>query len=486
MVWCKGGLIDTQTSIFDEYIKRKSLFKNKEALSTTYVPQHLPHRDMEIDFLAQELSGAFKEKCPSNLLIYGATGTGKTAVVRYIGKEIEKTVKNIKTDTLDNVIRNVQGSLDKIDNAKKEGHKIDYWIREYGGEIAPVLSAISSAIGPEAILGKSFREMPISNVNFIYINCQHVDTEYRVLTNIANHFADKWMETVPFTGLHVDEVYKRLLEFLDRDCGITIIVLDEIDRLVYKNGDDVLYGLTRINSDLENMNVSLIGISNDLNFTQFLEPRVLSSLGVKETVFPPYNAEQLQDILRERTTLAFEQNAIGEGVIELCSALAAAEHGDARRALDILRVSAEVCEQRNADCIMENHVRTAMSKIEKDKVTEVLKTLPIQSKLVLLAITHLQEKGTKRTTTGEVYTRYRELCGLSGFPLLGQRRVTDLISELDMLGLIRAKIISFGRGGGRTKVIDTLIPMSQLREAFEDDEALRVYLGLLKVKRRRE
>ena len=71
-----------------------------------------------------------------------------------------------------------------------------------------------------------------------------------------------------------------------------MIVLDEIDKLVKKSGDDTLYNLTRINSDLKRSKVSIIGISNDLSFKDFLDPRVLSSLSEEEIVFPPYNAPQ--------------------------------------------------------------------------------------------------------------------------------------------------------------------------------------------------
>ena len=120
--------------------------------------------------------------------------------------------------------------------------------------------------------------------------------------------------------------------------GVLVIVLDEIDKLVKKSGDDTLYNLTRINAELSKSKVSIIGISNDLSFKDFLDPRVLSSLSEEEIVFPPYNAPRLVDILAQRAEAAFVKGAITDGVIPLCSALAAQEHGDARRTLDLLRI----------------------------------------------------------------------------------------------------------------------------------------------------
>jgi cell division control protein 6 len=132
---------------------------------------------------------------------------------------------------------------------------------------------------------------------------------------------------------------------LDVHKQFCIAVLDEVDALVKQKGDTLLYELTRINEVLMHSKVALVGISNDLRFKEFLDPRVLSSLSEEEIVFTPYNAEELKDILQHRSNLAFNENVIDNGTLSLCAALAAAEHGDARRALDLLRVAGELAEK---------------------------------------------------------------------------------------------------------------------------------------------
>jgi len=189
-------------------------------------------------------------------------------------------------------------------------------------------------------------------------------------------------------------------------------------------------------------------------------------------VFPPYNAEQLQDILNQRAKLAFDDGTLEPSVIPLCSALAAQEHGDARRALDLLRIAAEIAERGGEDKITEAHVYKAKNKIELDCVTEAVKTLPTQSKLVLLGIIINEEKNNGRLTTGDVYTTYRDMCKVVGLTALTQRRVTDLISELDMLGIIHARVKSFGRGG-RTKEIESAVPILETKRTLEEDEVLQ-------------
>ncbi len=218
--------------------------------------------------------------------------------------------------------------------------------------------------------------------------------------------------------------------------------------------------------------MSLIGISNDLKFTDFLDPRVKSRMGEEKMVFPPYNADQLRDILKQRAELAFFPGVIDASVAPLCSALAAQEHGDARRALDLLRVAAEIAERNGDDKVTEAHVYKAKNKLELDCVTEAIRTLPTQSKLVLMSILLSEERSDARLTTGDVYETYRDLAAITGITQLTQRRVTDLISELDMLGIIHARVKSFGRGG-RTKEIESSVPVIETKRVLEEDEVLQ-------------
>ncbi|MDM7933776.1 MAG: ORC1-type DNA replication protein, partial [Methanothrix sp.] len=302
----------------------------------------------------------------------------------------------------------------------------------------------------------------------IYINCEVVDTQYRILAHLARHFDRE----IPMTGWPTDQVYAEFRNALDDEKRIVVIMLDEVDKLVRK-GDDVLYNLSRVNTDLLRSRVSLIGISNDLKFTEFLDPRVKSSLGEDEIIFPPYNAEQIRDILVQRARLAFRPGALQEGVIPLCAALAAQEHGDARRALDLLRISGELAERARSSVVTEDHVRSAREKIEQDRVEEVIKTLPTQSKLVLYSIVLLEEQGTRNITTSSVYNMYRQICPVVDADYLTHRRITDLIAELDMLGILHTIVVSKGRYG-RTKEITLSVFPGKLKATLLEDYRLKV------------
>ncbi|MBI5389107.1 ORC1-type DNA replication protein [Candidatus Woesearchaeota archaeon] len=373
-------------AFFEKYLHKEPLFRNKEFLQATHTPEHILHRDEQIEYIANILAPALRMEKPSNLFIYGKTGTGKTVSMKY------------------------------------------------------TLSQISSVAQK--------RDTPLKT---IYINCKLkrvADTEYRLIAQLVQEFGRK----LPATGLPTDEIYRAFYKVLDEQKTILLLVLDEIDHLVKKIGDGILYNLTRINTELQQSRITLIGISNDLVFADNLDPRVKSSLSEEELIFPPYNALELQNILKERVQAAFKPGVIGPGVIEKCAAYAAREHGDARRALELLRVAGELAERKNATLVEILHLDEAEEKIERDRLGEAIKSQPKQSQAILYAILSVHKEGGSAFFTGEAYDVYKKICPDIGLRPLTQRRVSDIIAELDMLGLINAKIISKGRYG-RTREI---------------------------------
>ncbi|MBE9391627.1 orc1/cdc6 family replication initiation protein [Fervidicoccus fontis] len=307
-------------------------------------------------------------------------------------------------------------------------------------------------------------KLPIQTV---YVNCRQRDTSYRVLADIIESLGGH----VPFTGLSLAELYRRLISKLESLGGRFIVILDEIDFIIKKQGDDLLYKLTRINEELKNSSLSMIGITNDLNFIDNLDPRIRSSLGEEEIVFPPYNALQLKSILEDRAKIAFRTGALDEGVIDLCAALAAREHGDARKALDLLRVAGEIAEREGDEKVRKEHVEKARKELEKDKVYEVVSTLPLHAKLILASIVDLTRRGKDSATTGEIFVEYSKKTSELRLETLTQRRVTDIISELDMMGLVSARVISRGRYG-KTKVVKLIANLNTVLNALKDDEIL--------------
>ncbi|MDZ7701145.1 MAG: orc1/cdc6 family replication initiation protein [Halobacteriales archaeon] len=441
--------------LFDDLLSGEPIFENKEILRPSYTPHELPHRNDQISNIATILVAALRGETPSNILIYGKTGTGKTASAQYVSQELEETstrydvpceVEYINCEVTDTKYR----VLAQLANEFIEEN--EQYVEE---RIEELEELAEGARAGERSLG----ETPFTSVDAV---------DERIATLEADR--ESW-EQVPMTGWPTDRVYSSFFDAVDYQERVVVIMLDEIDKLVEKSGDDTLYNLSRMNSELERSRVSIMGISNDLKFTEFLDPRVKSSLGEEEIVFPPYDANQLRDILQHRADVAFKPDVLTEDVIPLCAAFAAQEHGDARRALDLLRTAGELAEREGADVVLEKHVRQAQEKIELDRVVEVVRTLPTQSKLVLFSIITLEEHDVRNINTGEVFNVYKQLCQDLDADVLTQRRVTDLISELDMLGIVNAVVVSKGRYG-RTKEISLSVPVDETEAVLLSDSRL--------------
>ena len=396
-------------SFFENYLKQDSLFKDKSILLSSFIPEEVLYREEQLRDVANILAPTLRLEKPSNLFIYGKTGSGKTLSVKHVLKLMQNVAES----------NNIKCKL-------------------------------------------------------IYINCKLkrvADTEYRLIAQLIKEFG----EEVPPTGLPTDEVYNIFYSLLDKQTRVVLLVLDEIDQLTKKIGDEILYNLTRINSELKKSQICLIGISNNLVFAENLDPRVKSSLSEEEIVFPPYNALQIQEILKTRAEKSFLPGAIQPGVIEKCSAYAAREHGDARRAIDLLRGAGEIAEGSGCKVVEIFHLDEAEKKVESDKIINATTSQPKQFQSVLYSILLISPQ--KRIFfTGEIYEIYAKVCKKGNFNVLTQRRISDILAELDMMGIINAKIISKGRYG-RTREISLSLEETtsiKLKELLEKALQLKV------------
>ena len=66
-------------NIFDDLEVGKSVFKDKQPLDHRFLPENLPHRKEQITQIAKYWIEALNNVTPSDITIYGKTGTGKTA-----------------------------------------------------------------------------------------------------------------------------------------------------------------------------------------------------------------------------------------------------------------------------------------------------------------------------------------------------------------------------------------------------------------------
>jgi len=399
-----GGARDVLDDIFERVVNSKSIFINRDVLRNDYIPQHILFRDEQITQLGRILAPILKGSKPSNVFLYGKTGTGKTVVARYVVRKLEEKSSQLKMGT-----------------------------------------------------------------TFLYVNTRLASTQYRTLVELGSQLGI----SLPFTGLSLSEAMSRIFEKMKRDGASAVIILDEIDYMVKQYDDNILYEFTRSNNELlDNNFISIVGISNDLKFKEYLDPRVLSSLSEEEMVFPPYTVEELEAILMDRVNAAFRPGAVSDSAAKLCASLAASEHGDARRAVDLLRVAGELAEREGSDTVTTDHITRASKSIEHDRTYEVVRSLPLHGKLVLAAVLMAPED----VNTGRLYSNYGSAARRLGVEPLTQRRVSGILNELDVLGVVNAPVVSSGRFG-RSKRVKLVVPRDVVLKALREDELIASILA---------
>ena len=392
--------MDPVEKLLDAAENGVTLIKNRDILHFTYMPETIFHRDSEQELVTQSLIPILKKSRPSNLLVYGKPGTGKTLVVKKILSKIQTRVEK--------------------------------------------------------------SNFPIK---LIYVNSKEETTLYQLLVSFGRQLGLEEKQ-LPSNGLSISEVFKRLLNTIENNHLNAVFVIDEIDYLadlVKKTGKDILYQLTRANERLKTGSLTFVGISNDLTFKERLDPRVLSTLGEEEIVFTTYSVDQIRKILEGRIEKAFVNGAVEDAALNLCSALAGREHGDARRAIDLLRVAGEIAEREQTKSINENHIQLARKKIEENKEVTALQSFPLHEKLLIIAAMKNSE-----LATGEIYTSYKTLCKAVRQNELTQRRVTQMLSEIELSGIISGRIVHQGIHGN-TKKYKLTIPRETVKDTFKDD-----------------
>jgi cell division control protein 6 len=284
-----------------------------------------------------------------------------------------------------------------------------------------------------------------TDLSTVWLRCNSVGTDYMLAIKVANKILPP--EKQLNRGYSEDRVYAELFDALDEIGGTIILVLDEIDRI--EDLDTFMYEVTRARSAggrLDEAKVGVIGISKTDEFYDSFSSDVKSTLNDKTIRFPPYEANELREILEVRVENAFKSDAVGDGVAPLCAAHATKYSGDARLALDLLREAGDLAKSTDDEIVDECHVEQALDDVLEDRVAEKMKNLNYQGKLVVYALCVLAAKGNDEPRTKEVFECYRELATRSGESPVVNVQVTDYLNTFADKGLTE-KTENTGDGG---------------------------------------
>lgn len=296
---------------------------------------------------------------------------------------------------------------------------------------------------------RALRQARENGVKFIhtYVDCSNADTETRVARQMAMSVRDDLdpSREIPRSGIGASEYYQYLWELLG-EADVFLVILDEVDKL---QDDNVLMQLSRAEeSGKTECYVGVISISNKIEYRERLNERINSSLQDREFVFTPYTAPQLRDILENRSD-AFQPGVLDDSVIPKTAALAAKEHGDARKAIEILHAAGQLAESQAAGSVTESHLDEAQRETEVTRFVELIRGSTPHVKLILRALAQLTKQNSEEMfSTHEIYDVYKTIAESKGTSPLTYDRVYRLLKEQSFLGVTETPHTGGGRGEG--------------------------------------
>ncbi len=377
-----------------EFDEQDGLIRDRSLLDPNHIVEEdrIVGRDKQLQEVTKMLRVAIGNNRPPNLFLYGPSGTGKSLITKAVCNNISRICES--------------------------------------------------------------REIRFGAID---VNCQGLDTlgvAVYELVRCAAEEADVSID-VPKHGVATKEKWDELFRIVNENFDAVVFVLDELDMLVGRRDKQdpafsrLLYQLSRAGADeVHTAHISVVAISNDTKIMESVGSRALSSFTPEDVHFDDYDANQLQAILRRRQD-AFHEGALEDDVIPLASAFAAQTHGDARKAIDLMRVAGELAEREGAPRVQEGHVRKAQDKVEKNRVLEVIRGISSQKKLCLYATAAVAAEsadGTARSTTG--YRVYQFLTESIGADQYYQETYVNKMKELTTYSLVDFERRSHGPSSG--------------------------------------
>ncbi|AGB31802.1 orc1/cdc6 family replication initiation protein [Natrinema pellirubrum DSM 15624] len=366
-----------------------SIFRRRELLRPQHVPQkdRIVGRDREIETVEALLKPAAFGDPPESGFLFGKTGTGKSLVAKHVTGR-----------------------------------------------------------------ARGIAQMQGTDLTAAYVDCDQYNTETRAARTMAFEVRDAIDPDryIPKEGIGASRYYDALWDSdgLLHESDSLIVILDEIDKL----GDDTAEILSKLSRSEEagktGCYISVVAISNKTDYSDAPDERVASSFQDDPIIFPPYDANQLQAIL-ERRSDAFKDGVLEEGAIQLASALAARDHGDARRALDILRSAGKLAEKDDSDRVTEEYVRQADEYSDLNRSIQVIKNGTPHSRYALYALAYLTKSKLKDSfSTGELYDAYCIVAEVAAGESLTHQRVLDLMKKWTLPEITESKHTGGGKGEG--------------------------------------
>lgn len=226
-----------------------------------------------------------------------------------------------------------------------------------------------------------------SSVTWGSVNCWKYPSRFKVFYNLLQDMGQKMIHR---TGTPTDELVEMFEEKIRSRPAV--VILDEVDQI---EDERILYDMARYTQ------TGLIMIANQENVFYNIDERIRSSLSSRKNIrFQSYSTDELVDILKDRRKWGLKPDSIKTNQLRK---IANRSNGDARIAINSLRIAAEEAEEQDREKILDEDIESAVPEAVEQDQSESLEKLN-EDQRILYDIIKQDEEIKPR----ELYDRYRE------------------------------------------------------------------------------
>ena len=284
-------------------------------------------------------------------------------------------------------------------------------------------------VGKTAALKHLLRELDESDefsdkVFLIYVNCWHKNTTYKVVLELCDAVGYAFVQ-----NKNTEDLFKIVTQILNKKSAI--FVFDEIDKA---EDTDFLYILSEMV-----FKKTIFLVTNYKSWLLDLDARIRSRLMLEQIEFPNYTDTEIEGILRDRISYAYNSECVDADALKIISKKAA-DLKDLRIGLFLLRESTVIADGHGSSRITINHVNSAVEKIGQFTIKNT-DELDDESKLVLKIVREYSGK-----KIGDLFKLHEKSGGKSSYKTF-QRKITKL-EEGRFVSLERT------HAGGNTTIVN--------------------------------
>jgi len=368
-------------------------------------------------------------------------------------KELKKIVGDVRKQ---NSIFSDKSFLDNLSvpnsiiGRENESKKLVKFLLSYEkGLVVPLVSIYGrSGSGKSTIVQFVCKNL---DVNFCYVNLRKAKTVFGCINLILSELGHENLKNAQGMNNAFVILEKLIMQMLENSGNsLFVLCLDEFDTLFYdKRGkpSDFVYKLVVLVEKLRALkkHMCIVTISNKVLSEFNLDDRVISRIGTSEIYFDSYSQSDVLKIIRNRAKKSFLEK-IDVDVLQYCANISSEEHGDARRAIDLLRTSGEIAGIENKK-ISKKHIDEAVSQLQKNQITTIISGGSYHFRLACAALsrlTYVNDEGWH--STSELFKQYQKIIS-SETRQISYRRFSEMLVELVNSGIAVSKTESKGRHG---------------------------------------